>query len=182
MLKGSFNSVLLPLLFFFFCRYQTSSFCITLSHRALQLAYVEKVHLPLPGDDGGVVIVGLLILIISVGLLTGWVRMWVGRRAPLLKPVWKPVLNCRNLVTWFSYIAVWRINSKVTEGSMIPSGTVVQHVKVHAWLYQNYAWTLQVTLPARARFVTFLIVRPMYPMTDDSWCARMFFNLETAAI
>ena len=28
----------------------------------------------------------------------------------------------------------------------------------------------------------FLIVRPLYPMTDDSWCARMFFNLENAAI
>ena len=54
---------------FFFCRYQTSSFYITLSHRALQLAYIGKVHLPLLGDDGGVVIVGLLILITSVGLL-----------------------------------------------------------------------------------------------------------------
>ena len=28
----------------------------------------------------------------------------------------------------------------------------------------------------------FLIIRPLYPMTDDSWCARMFFNLETAVI
>ena len=33
-----------------------------LSFRALQLAYVEKVHLPFLGDDGGVIIVGLLIL------------------------------------------------------------------------------------------------------------------------
>ena len=70
LLKCSFNSVLPRLLFFFFFfRYQTSSFCITLSHRALRPAYVEKVHLPLLGNDGGVVIVGLLILIISVGLL-----------------------------------------------------------------------------------------------------------------
>ena len=28
----------------------------------------------------------------------------------------------------------------------------------------------------------FLIVRPLYPMTDDSWCARMFFNLVNIAI
>ena len=81
-----------------------------------------------------------------------------------------------------SYIAIWWINSKVPEGSMITSGTVMQHMKVHAWLYQNHAWTLQVTLPARARFVTFLIVRPMYLMTDDSLCAQTFSNLETAAI
>ena len=59
--------------------------------------------------------------------MTGWVMTWVGQRAPLLKPVWKPVLNCQNLATWFSYIAIWWINSKVPEGSMITSGTVVQH-------------------------------------------------------
>ena len=35
---------------------------------------------------------------------------------------------------------------------------------------------------ARARFWTFLIVRPMYPMTDDSWCARTFSNFEPATI
>ena len=72
---------------------------------------------------------------ISRVAMTGWVMTWVGRRAPLLKPVWKPVLNCQNLATWFSYIGIWWINSKVPEGSMLPSGTVVQHVKVHAWLY-----------------------------------------------
>ena len=66
LLKSLFNSVLPH--FLFFC-YQTSSFCITLSFHALQLAYVEKVHLPLLGDDSGVVIVGLLILIISDELL-----------------------------------------------------------------------------------------------------------------
>ena len=31
----------------------------------------------------------------------------VVRRTPLLKPVWKPVLNCQNLATWFSYIVIW---------------------------------------------------------------------------
>ena len=75
LLKSLFNSVLPRLLFF--CRYQTSSFFITLSLGALQLAYVEKVHLPLLGDDSGVVIVGLLVFIISVGLL--WqVGLWHG--------------------------------------------------------------------------------------------------------
>ena len=119
---------------------------------------------------------------ISQIAMTGWVMTWVGRRAPLMKPVWKPVLNCQNLATWFSCIAICWINSKVPEGSMLTSETVVQHVKVHTWLYQNHAWTLQVTLPVRARFVTFLIVIPLYSMTDVSWCARMFFNLKTAAI
>ena len=45
------------------------SFFITLPRHAPQLAFVDKVHLPLLGDDGGVVIVGLLIFIISVRLL-----------------------------------------------------------------------------------------------------------------
>ena len=67
--------------------------------------------------------------------MTGLVMTCVGWRASLLKPVWKPVLNSQNLATWFSFIAIWWINSKVPEGSMITSGTVVQHVKVHAGLY-----------------------------------------------
>ena len=29
------------------------------------------------------------------------------RRAPLLKPDLKPVLNSQNLATWFSYITIW---------------------------------------------------------------------------
>ena len=49
--------------------------------------------------------------------------VWHGsrRRAALPKLVWKPVLNCQNLATWFSYIEIWWINSKVPEGSMITS-------------------------------------------------------------
>ena len=66
---------------------------------------------------------------ISRVAMTGWVMTWIGRRAPLLKPVGKPVLNCQNLATWFSYVAIWWINSKVPEGLMITSGTVAQHVK-----------------------------------------------------
>ena len=110
LLKSSFNSVLPRLLFFFFfCRYQTSTFFITLSLRALLLAFVEKVHLPLLGDGGGVFIVGQLMFIISVGLLwqAGLYMTCIVRRAPLLKPVRKPVLNCLNLATWFSYLAIW---------------------------------------------------------------------------
>ena len=47
--------------------------------------------------------------IISVGLLwqAGLCMTCVVRRAPLLEPVWKPVLNCQNLATWFSYITIW---------------------------------------------------------------------------
>ena len=54
--KSLFNSVLPQLLFFFVATERL------LSLRALQLAYVEKVHPPLLGDDWGVVIFGLLIL------------------------------------------------------------------------------------------------------------------------
>ena len=119
---------------------------------------------------------------ISQIAMTGWVMTWIRQHTPLLKPVWKPVLNSQNLATWFSCIAIWWINLKVPESSMLTSGTVVQHMKVQAWLYKNYTWTLQVTWPARVRFVTFLIIRLLYLMTDDSWCARMFFNLETTTI
>ena len=38
-----------------------------------------------------------------------------------VEPVWKPALNCQNLVNWFPYIAIWWINSKAPEGSMITS-------------------------------------------------------------
>ena len=46
---------------------------------------------------------------------------WVRASWTSVKPVWKPVLNCQNLVTWFPYIKIWWINSKVPEGSMITS-------------------------------------------------------------
>ena len=45
----------------------------------------------------------------------------VGASWTSVEPVWKPALNCQNLVTWFPYIAIWWINSKVPEGSMITS-------------------------------------------------------------
>ena len=46
---------------------------------------------------------------------------WVGASWTSVEPVWKPALNCQNLVTWFPYIAIWWINSKVPEGLMITS-------------------------------------------------------------
>ena len=57
---------------------------------------------------------------ISVELLTGWVWQ-VGASWTSVEPVWKPVLNYQNLATWFPYIAIWWINSKVPEGLMITS-------------------------------------------------------------
>ena len=53
--KSLFKSVLPRLLFF--CRYQMSPFPLRTS-----ASVRRKVHSPLLGDDGGVVIVGLLIL------------------------------------------------------------------------------------------------------------------------
>ena len=46
---------------------------------------------------------------------------WVGASWTSAEPVWKPALNCQNLVTWIPYIAIWWINSKIPEGSMITS-------------------------------------------------------------
>ena len=51
--------------------------------------------------------------------MTGWGMTWVGASCTSVEPVWKSVLNCQNLAIWFSYIAIWWINSKVPEGSMI---------------------------------------------------------------
>ena len=46
---------------------------------------------------------------------------WVGASWTSVEPVWKPALNCQNLVTGIPYIAIWWVNSKVPEGSMITS-------------------------------------------------------------
>ena len=138
-LKSSFNSVLphlLSLFFFFFCRYQASSFFMTLSLPALLLAFVEKVHLPLLGDGVGVFIVGLWMFIISVGLL--WqAGLW--HQSCGVRLYWNLFEN----LSWTAKISLLDfliqrfdgINSKVPEASMLTSGKVVQHMKVHAWLY-----------------------------------------------
>ena len=91
-----------------------------LSLRALQLAYVEMFT--------------LRFLVITAALLplTYWYfhisqiadklgMELVGASWTSVEPVWKPVLNCQNLATWFPYIAIWWINSKVPERSMITS-------------------------------------------------------------
>ena len=136
LLKSSFNCVLPHLLFFFFLS-QSNVFFLYHSFPPCTSHSVRRKGSPSsswrwrqrcycrPVDTYH----------ISRIAMTGWVMTWVVRRASLLKPVWKPVLNCQNLATWFSYTVIWRINSQVPEGSMIPSGTVVQHVKVHTWLY-----------------------------------------------
>ena len=46
---------------------------------------------------------------------------WFGASWTSVEPVWKSVLNCQNLVTWFPYIAIWWINSKFPGGTMITS-------------------------------------------------------------
>ena len=38
---------------------------------------------------------------------------WVEASWTSVEPVWKSVLNCQNLATWFPYIAIWWINSRV---------------------------------------------------------------------
>ena len=46
---------------------------------------------------------------------------WVGASWTSVESVWKPALNCQNLVTWFPYIAIWWINLKVPKDSIITS-------------------------------------------------------------
>ena len=86
--------------------------------------------------------------------MTCW-ALYDMRRAPLLKPVWKPVLNCQNLATWFSYIAIWW---NQLEGS---------------WRYDALQWNSCATRESSRA----IILKSRYPMTYDSWRARMFFNL-----
>ena len=114
--------------------------------------------------------------------MTGW-ALYDMRRAPLLKPVWKPVLNCQNLATWFSYITIWwnqfegswRFDAHQWNGSATHESSRAIILKSRFFSTGHSACTSEVR-------DIFLIVRPLYPMTDDSWCARMFFNLENAAI
>ena len=108
LLKSSFNSVLPRRLFFFLSL--SSVFFLYHSFPPCTLTSVRrKCSLPLLGDGGGVFIVGLMMFIISVGLLwqAGIYMTCVMRRAPLLKRVGKPVLNCQNLAAWFSYKTIW---------------------------------------------------------------------------
>ena len=107
---------------------------------------------------------------------------WVGASWTSVEHVWKPVLNSQNLATWLPYIEIWWINSKVPEGSMITSENSSATRENSRVIILKSRLGSTGHSPARARFVTFLIVRPMYPMSDDSWCSRTFSNLETAAI
>ena len=57
-----------------------------------------------------------------ISRIADWLGMtWVRASWTSVEPVWKPVLNCQNLATWFPYIAIWWINSKVLKGLMITS-------------------------------------------------------------
>ena len=109
-------SIAFFLAFSFFCRYQTSPFPLRTS------ASIRRKGSPSSSWQWRQCCyrwpVGAFI---SVGLLTGWGMTWVGALCTSVEPVWNPVLNCQNLVTWFPYIAIWWINSKVPKGSMITS-------------------------------------------------------------
>ena len=89
----------------------------------LQRTVVLKVcsiafFLPPPlGDDGGVVIVGSLILSYRSNCWQAGYDM--GR--DVMHLCWTCLETCLELVTWFPYIATWWINSKIPEGSMITS-------------------------------------------------------------
>ena len=66
-----------------------------------------------------------------------------------------------------SYTEIFWNKSKVPESSVTLVKTIVKHVTIHVWLYENHVWTLLVILPTRARFGAFSLI-------DDSRCAHAF--------
>ena len=111
--ESLFTSVLPRLLFFVAIKR-------LFSLRALQLEFVKKVHPPLLGDDGGVVIVGLLILSYQANCWLARYNMGRG----VVDLCWTCLKTCLELPKsrYLSYlIAIWWINSKVPKGSMITS-------------------------------------------------------------
>ena len=112
--KSLFNSVLPRLLYFFFF----VAIKHLLSLRALQLAYVERFTLLFFAMTAALLSLACWYFHIS-RIADRVVMTWVGTSWTAVEPAWKPVLNCQNLATWFPYIAIWWISSKVPEGSMI---------------------------------------------------------------
>ena len=86
--------------------------------RALQLAYIERFTLLFLAMT--VVSLSLTYWCFHISRIADRLGMtWVGVSWTSVEPVWKPVLNSKNLATWFPYIAIWWINSKGPEGLMI---------------------------------------------------------------
>ena len=108
-----FNSVLPRFLFFVAIKR-------LLSLRALQLAYVERFTLLFLAMTAASL--SLACWYFHISRIANRLGMtWVGASWTSAEPAWKPVLNSQNLATWFPYIAIWWINSKVPESSMITS-------------------------------------------------------------
>ena len=113
-------SIAFFLIFSFFCRF---FFCL-LSLRALQLAYVERFTLLFLAMTAASL--SLACWYFHISRIADRLGMtWVGASWTSVEPAWKPVLNCQNLATWFPYIAIWWINSKVPEGSITSENSSV---------------------------------------------------------
>ena len=151
------------------------------SLRAIQLAYVEKVHPPLLVDDGGVVIVGLLILWYQsdcwqAGLWHGSggvVAVSTCLKTCLELPKSRYlILSNSNLMDQFE--GSRRFDDHQWNSSATRESSRVIILKSRLNSTGHSACTSEVRdIFDRQTYV---------PMTDDSWCAWMFFNLDTAAI
>ena len=107
LLKSLFNSVLPRLLFFFlslskvFFLYHSFPLCTLASvcgKGSPSFSWQQRLrfyHRPVD------------VYCISQIAMTGWAITCLVWCTPQLKNVWKPVLNCQNLATWFSYITIW---------------------------------------------------------------------------
>ena len=108
LLKSSFNSVLPRLLFFFFFLSLSNVLFLYHSFPPCTLSSVHRKGSPSSSRRWRRRFYRQPVDVYHINriAMTGW-ALCVVRRAPLLKPVWKPLLNCQNLATWFSYIATW---------------------------------------------------------------------------
>ena len=99
-------------------------------------------------------------------VVTGWVGR-IGVSLTFDAPVSKPAFNSAK-ISWLVFLYIWRTNRRS------------QNVRCHQWncrktrdnscvIILKSRLTLQVILPARARFVTFSLI-------DDSRCTRALSN------
>ena len=118
---------------------------------------------------------------ISVELLTGWVWYGSGRRRPLLNLFrnLSRTAQSRYLVSIYSDLMDQFEGSKITS----ENSCVARESSSAIILRSRLKSTGHSACTSEVRDIFFIFIfRPMYPMTDDSWCVRAFSNLDNTAI
>ena len=102
---------------------------------------------------------------------------WVWASWTSIEPAWKPALNCQNLATWFPYIAIWWINSKVPEGSTTSENSSVVRESSRVIMLQS-------RLDSTGHFACTSKVRDIF-VPNDWWqlmCSRVLQPSITAPV